>query len=77
VFPNASLAVTAVLNDDPAVVVDGADTWSTLAAAAFTITAALPVIDPVAVSVAVIDSEPAVFNVMVKVWIPASLAVKV
>jgi hypothetical protein len=65
VFPNASFAVTVVLNDVPAVAVEGANTRSTLAAA-LTVTLELPVIELIVLSVAVIDCEPIVFNVVAK-----------
>ncbi len=50
-----------------------------LAAAAFTVTVALPVMELVALSVAVTVLLPAVFKViaLVKVCMPASAAVKV
>src|SRR3974390_3348712 len=67
----ASSAVTVNGNAEPAVAVAGALTEKCVAAPADTaIAAELPVIDDVAVSVAVIVWLPAVFNVAVKVPTP-------
>jgi len=48
-----------------------------LAPAGLTVTFWVPVMDPVTVSVAVIDWVPAVFSVTEKTWVPASPPVKV
>ena len=77
-MPKGSLAVTAKLAALPAVVGDGKpDTTSVLVAAGLTVMLALPVIEEVTVSVAVIDWLPAVFRVAENVWTPASPPVNV
>ena len=64
--------------DEPAVPAAGALTTNELAAAALTLMPDLePLMELLAVSVAVTDWVPAVFRVMLKVWIPALAAVKV
>ena len=72
VAPELVSAVTVTLerNLNPAVAVDGADTWNELAdvdTAAETFVDALPVIEPVVVSVAVTDSEPTVLRMTLNV----------
>ena len=71
--------VTAGLMAVPAWVVVGCWTKpSLLAAAALTVMPLwVPVMDPVTVSVAVIDWVPAVLSVTEKTWVPASPPVKV
>ena len=68
-------AVTVTVNEVPAVVV-AAETAKEAAAAEATFVEMLPVIVPVAVSVAVIDWLPSVFNVTEKMCAPLSAAVK-
>jgi hypothetical protein len=70
VLLNASCAVTVKVNDVPDVAVPGATTLKCVAAAGFTVIVAVPVIDEVTVSVAVIVRLPAVFKVAVNVLVP-------
>ena len=67
----ASCAVTVKLKGTLLVAPDGAATSSLEAAAAFTVMPVLePVIDEDTVSVAVMDCDPAVFNVKLKLPTP-------
>ena len=79
VLLNWSSAVTVLENADPAVAEAGAATAKCVANAGVTVVDALPMIDEVAVSVAVRLCEPAVTNVTPfgNVCAPASAAVKV
>ena len=80
VFPNKSLAVTEKVPAVPAVIDEGKpESMKVLAAAGFTVTVALPVIELLRVSVAVTDRLPAVTRVtpLVKVCTPLSPATKV
>ena len=70
VLPPASCAVTVTVIGDPAVAEAGAETTSVVAPPAATLTLALPVIDDVAVSVAVTVVVPAVFKVAANVPTP-------
>ncbi|MDB5309859.1 MAG: hypothetical protein JWO38_4061 [Gemmataceae bacterium] len=76
-FPHASSAVIVTVNDVPDRALAGAARTKCVAAPGVTrIPDCVPVIPPADLSVAVIDRVPAVFSVAVKVWAPASAAVK-
>ena len=71
VFPNASFAVTVILNAVPAVALPGALTVSALADPGLTVTVPdVPVIADETISVALMVCDPAVFKVALKVPVP-------
>jgi hypothetical protein len=81
-FKNAwsTAAALAPLEVVPALVVDVVETRAPVTGAfgaelLMTMPLCVPVIDPVAVSVAVSDHVPIVWKVALKVWTPASVAV--
>jgi hypothetical protein len=70
-LPLLSFAVTVTLVAEPAVAEVGAETRREVAAAGMTVIEADPVMDELTVSVAVMDWDPAVPRVIVKVAVPA------